>query len=117
MPLRIFVTDGATHDCTQAVKLIEGINAGGLIADKAYDAEYVLHAAREAGMQLVIPPRKHRKEQRHLDKQLYSLRHFVENTFLRLKEWRGIATRYVKNTASFLAALHVRCIAMWTKIY
>ncbi|MCL2011403.1 MAG: IS5/IS1182 family transposase, partial [Cystobacterineae bacterium] len=43
--------------------------------------------------------------------------HFVENTFLRLKEWRGIATRYVKNTASFLAALHVRCIAMWTKIY
>lgn len=37
----------------------------------------------------------------------------VENTFLRIKSWRGIATRYAKNTASFLAAVQIRCIALW----
>ncbi|MBN8709745.1 MAG: transposase, partial [Verrucomicrobia bacterium] len=41
------------------------------------------------------------------------LRHLVENTFLHLKRWRGIATRYTKNAASFLAAVHIRCLAIW----
>ncbi|MDD5729430.1 MAG: IS5/IS1182 family transposase, partial [Victivallales bacterium] len=28
----------------------------------------------------------------------------------------GIATRYAKRTASFLAAVQIRCLAVWTKI-
>ncbi|MDR0249755.1 MAG: IS5/IS1182 family transposase, partial [Burkholderiales bacterium] len=65
----------------------------------------------------VIPPKKNRKEQREYDRYLYRLRHLVENAFLHLKAWRGIATRYAKNTASFLAAVHIRCIVIWAKIY
>nr|MCG3461763.1 IS5/IS1182 family transposase [Xenorhabdus bovienii] len=44
------------------------------------------------------------------------LRHLVENTFLHLKRWRGIATRYAKNSASFLAAVQIRCLVLWLKI-
>jgi transposase len=29
---------------------------------------------------------------------------------------RGIARRYAKNTSSFLAAVHIRRIAIWAKI-
>jgi len=65
----------------------------------------------------VIPPRKNRKEQREYDKHLYRVRHLVENAFLQLKPWHGIATRYAKKTASFLAAVHIRCIAIWANIY
>ena len=68
---------------------------------------------KKTGMKAVIPPRKNRKIQREYDKELYKLRHWVENTFLTLKRWRGIATRYAKNTASFLAAVQIRCIAAW----
>ncbi|MDR1310905.1 MAG: IS5/IS1182 family transposase, partial [Burkholderiaceae bacterium] len=32
------------------------------------------------------------------------------------KFWRGIATRYAKNAASFLAAVQIRCIAIWMKV-
>jgi len=32
---------------------------------------------------------------------------------LQLKRWRGIATRYCKNSDSFLAAIHIRCIFLW----
>ncbi|MDR0352438.1 MAG: IS5/IS1182 family transposase, partial [Opitutaceae bacterium] len=50
------------------------------------------------------------------DRYLYRLRHLVENAILKLKGWRGIATRYVKNASSFLAAIQIRCLYLWLKI-
>jgi len=88
-----------------------------LIADKGYDTDEVVRLALSAGMQVVIPPKKNRKVQREYDEYIYRLRHLVENAFLEMKRWRGIATRYAKNTASYLAALHVRFIFIWAKIY
>jgi transposase len=67
-------------------------------------------------MQAVIPPKKNRKDQRDYDKNIYKLRHLVENADQHLKRWRGIATRYARNTSSFLAAVHIRCIALWVNI-
>ena len=116
MPVRALITEGTTADCTQASKLIDGLDAGHLLADKAYDSQDIIDLAAVLGMNPVIPPRKNRKIQRNYDKDLYKLRHLVENAFLHLKQWRGIATRYAKNSASFLAAVHIRCLALWAKI-
>ena len=116
MPVRAIITSGTVADCTQAIGLIDGIGAEMLLADKGYDSNAILEQAILQGMQAVIPPRKNRKEQREYDAELYKLRHLVENAFLHLKRWRGIATRYAKNTASFLAAVHIRCIDLWSKI-
>ena len=110
------ITRGTTADCTQASTLIEGISADYLLADKGYDSDAIVDQAAGQGMMAVIPPRKNRKDQRVYDRDLYRLRHLVENAFLHLKRWRGIATRYAKNTASFLAAVHIRCIALWANI-
>jgi len=96
--------------------LIEGLSAEHLLADKGYDTDAILETAKKQGMTPVIPPKKNRKEPRAFDRELYTLRHLVENAFLHLKRWRGIATRYAKNTASFLAAIHIRCIDLWGKI-
>ncbi len=95
---------------------MEGIAAEHLLADRGYDTNAILEQAAKQGMKPVIPPRKHRKVQREYDRYLYKLRHLVENAFLHLKRWRGIATRYAKNTASFLAAVQIRCIALWATI-
>jgi transposase len=116
LPVRILITCGTTADCTQASKLIEGLEAGHLLADKAYDSDAIVAQAQAQGMVVDIPSRRNRKIQRPYDKDLYKLRHLVENAFLHLKRWRGIATRYAKNTASFLAAVHIRCIALWANI-
>ena len=64
-------------------------------------------------MKVVIPPKKNRKEQREYDKELYRARHLVENAFLHLKSWRGIATCYAKNDYSFVSSVHIRCISLW----
>ena len=116
MPVRVLITKGTTADCTQASKLIEGITAEHLLADKGYDTDAIIEQAEYRGMKPVIPPKKNRKVMREYDKELYKDRHLVENAFLHLKGWRGIATRYAKNTASFLAAVHIRCLAIWANI-
>lgn len=109
------ITEGSSADCKQAGKLIEGIDAEYLFADKAYDTDAILELAKIQGSIPVIPPKSNRKVLREYDKELYKLRHLVENAFLKLKQWRGIATRYAKHSASFLAAVQIRCIALWLK--
>jgi transposase len=116
MPVRALVTQGTTADCTQAIALIDGFAAKHLLADRGYDTDDIIEQVEFRGMSPVIPPKKDRKEQREYDKYLYKARHLVENAFLYLKQWRGIATRYAKNTASFLAAIQIRCIFRWASI-
>jgi transposase len=103
-------------DCTSAGALIEGLAAEHLIADKGYDSNAIVEQAARQKMQPQIPPRSNRKTPRIYDKHLYKLRHLVENAILHLKRWRGIATRYAKRSASFLAALHIRCLMLWINI-
>ncbi len=116
MPVRVIATEATRADCTQAKELIADIPAQHLIADRGYDSDAIVEQAKSQGMQAVIPPRKSRKEQREYDKHLYRQRHLVENAFLALKRWRGVATRYAKNLSSFLAAVQIRCLALWLSI-
>jgi len=87
-----------------------------LIADKGYNTSVILAMAVERNMKVVIPPKKNHLVQWGYDKYLYKMRHLVENAFLRIKEWRGIATRYAKYTASYLAAVKIRCLFLWLTI-
>jgi transposase len=96
--------------------LIEGLAAEHLIADKGYDSDAIVEQAVGQGMQAQIPSRSNRKQPRDYDKHLYKLRHLVENAFLNIKRWRGIATRSAKRSDSFLAAVHIRCITLWIAI-
>lgn len=115
MPVRVIITEGTTADCTQALNLISGIQSEYLLADRGYDSNEIIQYANSLGCSVVIPPKKNRREQRDYDKHIYYFRHLVENAFLDLKRWRGIATRYAKNTLSFLAAVQLRCAVIWLK--
>ena len=116
MPVRLLLTAGTTADCTQALPLLEGSAAEHLLADRGYDSDAVVAEAVARGINPVIPPRRNRKEPRDYDKELYKLRHLVENAFRHLKEWRGVATRYAKTSASYLAACQIRALVLWMKL-
>ena len=81
---------------------MRGLRLNYLLADKGHDSDAVLDRAKSQSMEPVIPPKRNRKVQRSYDKDLYKLRQLVENAFLKLKGWRGIAIPYAKNSASFL---------------
>ncbi|WP_139838684.1 transposase, partial [Pseudoruegeria aquimaris] len=54
---------------------------------------------------------------RTVDRDLYRERNKVERFFNRLKHFRGIATRYFKTAANFLAALHLACSRLRIRHY
>ncbi len=112
--VRAIITQGRTADYLQAIALIDGFEADYLLADRGFDT--IIEQARVQGMTPIIPPKCNRKAYRNADKGLYQARHLVENAFLYLKQWGGIATRYAQSTASFLATFHIRRVFLWASI-
>jgi len=83
--------------------LIKGVSFDALLADKAFDADWLLQDLDQRGATAVIPPKANRKIQREYDEEVYKWRHLVENYFAKIKEFRGIATRYDKTDCSYAA--------------
>lgn len=107
------LTEGQRSDYTMALALIDGLKYGALLADKGYDADYVVKAVQKTGAQVVIPPRSNRVIKRSYDTELYKKRNEIERLFNRLKSFRKIATRYDKLASSFLALLHIAASLVW----
>lgn len=97
-----------------ADKLLPELVTHTVLADKGYDAsERVIEFLQAQGKTAVIPPRRNRKYPRDYDKELYKARHLIENFFAKLKQYRGIATRYDKRAANFLAAIYLAASVIW----
>ena len=99
------ITEGSAADGSQAEERVEGINADSLRADKAYDSDAIREPCQAHENTPVIPPKRTRQQARKYDPYSYRHRHWVEHAFLWLKRWRGMATCYARNSASFLAAV------------
>lgn len=115
-PVKFIITSGTVSDFKEAINLITGLKAEYLLADKGYDSDEIVNFASQQEMIPVIPSRRNRKQQRDYDKHLYKLRHLVENSFLKLKRFRGVATRYAKTTSAFRGAVILASIAQWIKL-
>ena len=87
--------------------LLEGVCFDALLADKAFDADWLRAELDERGASAVIPPKSNRKHQFVYDREMYRWRHLVENYFAKIKEFRGIATRYDKTDTSYAANLNL----------
>ena len=114
-PVRFFLTAGQRSDYVKALDLIEGNKMKALIADKGYDANYLIEAVEAMGAQAVIPPRSMRKNPRIYDKDLYKERNLIERMFNKLKQFRRVATRYDKLDIAYLAFVSIAGIYWWLK--
>jgi transposase len=113
-PTGFHLSGGQACDLDGADVLLPDISAKTILADKGYDADVrVLEPLTRAGKTAVIPPKRHRTNQRFYDKHLYRARHLIENFFGKLKQFRAIATRYDKTARNFLAAIHLAAAAIW----
>lgn len=113
-PVGFHLTGGEAHDLVGADHLLPDMQAGTLIADKAFDADKrVIEPLAAAGKTAVIPPRANRKRPRDFDRHAYKARHLIENFFARLKQYRAIATRHDKTARNFLAAIYLAAAVVW----
>lgn len=113
-PLSFHLNPGQACDLDGADKLLPGLGADTVLADKAYDADKrVIEPLQAQGKTAVIPPKRNRTTPREYDKELYKARHLIENFFAKLKQYRAIATRYDKRAVNFLGAIYLAASVIW----
>ena len=105
--VKFVLLPGQRYDTVGVAPLIEDVEFAGLIADKAFDAHWILAALDQRGARAVIPQRRNRLIAREFDQNVYAWRHLIENFFCKLKEFKRIALRSDKTDQSFSAMVHL----------
>ena len=125
-PLTVLLSPGQAGDNPHLVPLLEAHHAGDgekfrLLADKAYSHPSTRKQLRARRIPHTIPERADQIARRKakgpdggrppaFDAGIYKDRNTVERGFGRLKQWRGIATRYDKYATTFLGGVLLACL-------
>lgn len=105
--VRFSLLPGNRHDITGVPSLIEGLFFSGFLADKAFDANWLIADLTVRGAEIVISQHPNRKHPLTIDKEVYKWRHLVENFFCNLKEFKRIAMRADKTDSSYEAMIQI----------
>jgi transposase len=133
--LSVVLTPGQRRGSTQLEGLLDAVRVprlegspGGprkrpahLLADRGYSYERCRRLLRGRGISHTIPERKDQKERRErrpgrrpgFDREAYRRRNVVERCVNRLKQWRGVATRYEKRAVNYRAMVVIASLMMW----
>ena len=113
-PVTLRLNGGQVADCREAEALFDALGEGDiLLADKGYDSDAIRAKAAERKAWANIPPKTNRKGTFAFSPWLYRQRNLVERFFNRIKHFRGIATRYDKDPANYLAAIKLISTRIW----
>jgi transposase len=89
-----------------------------VLADNAYDADWIREMIWEQGAIDVIPSKSNRKLPKDFDREIYKERNKIERFFGRIKaSFRRIATRYEKTSRNFLAMIKLASVRLWIDFY
>ncbi len=136
LPLSIVLTPGNVNDCTAFTQVLAAIavprpgrgrprrRPDRVIADKAYSSAAIRRSLRARGIAATIPERVDQQAGRlrrgsHggrppvFDPALSNRRNVVERCIGRLKQWRGIATRYDTLARNYRAAIVLVTALLW----
>src|SRR3954467_15374862 len=105
--VRFVLLPGQRFDTAGVAPLIEGIEFGALIADKAFDSNDIIADLNDRGAKVVISQHPRRAIPLQIDTEMYKWRHLIENFFCKLKEFKRIALRADKTDQSFEAMIYL----------
>lgn len=137
-PMSILVTPGQAGDNPELLPLLDQVSVRPVgsgrprnrprqvIADKAYSHPSTRRALRARRIAFTCPERSDQIAYRKtkgsaggrppaFDKEIYRRRNVVERCFGRLKQFRGLATRYAKRVAYYRAEVVIATIALWLR--
>ncbi|SDP38399.1 Transposase [Actinopolyspora xinjiangensis] len=137
-PLSLLITPGQAGDAPQCLPLLAAIRVPRpgrghprtrpvrIIADKAYSSRAIRAHLRRRGLAATIPEPADQAGHRHrrgsagghppaFEPTVYRQRNIVERSINRLKQWRGIATRFHTKAHYFHATLTLASILLWLR--
>ncbi|MEU7527671.1 IS5 family transposase [Saccharothrix sp. NPDC042600] len=134
-PLSVVLTPGQSGDAPRFDEVMAGVRCrtrsgrvrtrpDRVLADRAYDSRAIRGHLRRRGITATIPQAADRVRNRlakgsrggrppAFDPNAYKQRNTVERCINRLKQWRGLATRYDKTAHSYMAALTIASLMIW----
>ncbi len=134
-PLSVVLTPGQRHCSTQLEEVLDAVRVARprhspgrprkrpahLLADRGYSFDGCRAFLRRRGISHTIPLRKDQKELRQgrpgrraaFDREAYRRRNVLERCVNKLKQWRGIATRYEKRAVNYRAMVVIASLMMW----
>ena len=133
LPLSVILTPGQAGDNPWVLPLLDdiadlrvdgyGVRVGRVLADKAYTHPSTRKALRARKIKVTIPEKSDQIARRKakgsaggrppaFDPDWYRERNVVERCFNRLKQFRGLATRYAKRAAYHRAEIVIACIIL-----
>jgi transposase len=116
LPLELVLTPGQAGDCPVAAHLLGHLHENTIVlADKAYDADWLRRQIEAAGAAPNIPAMRHRRWKPCFSPVLYRARNRIERFFNRIKHFRRLATRYEKHASNFLAMLKLAAVHLWLR--
>ncbi len=105
--VRFKLLPGQRSEIVGVPDLISDLQFGALLADKAFDADHLRQTLHDQGAIAVIPAKRNRKIHILHDLEAYKWRHLIENYFSKIKEFRGVNTRYDKTDTSYEASWNI----------
>ena len=138
LPMSVICTPGQAGDNPQLLPLLDQIAVGRdgpgrprkrpdrVLADKAYSHPSTRAALRRRGIAFTSPEKSDQIARRAakgsrggrppvFDPWLYADRNVLERCFNRLKQFRGLATRYAKRAAYYRSEIIIAAIVLWLR--
>jgi len=105
--VRFVLLPGQRFDTVGVEHLLTGLEFGALLADKAFDSNWIVENLNSRGAKIVISQHPRRSQPLEIDAEMYKWRHLIENFFCKLKEFKRIAMRACKTDQSFAALIYL----------
>ena len=118
LPEQIELSAGQLHDAPMAEVLLGDLPRGTrVLADKAYDADWIRELIEDQDCQAHIPPKSNRLDDIHYSKRLYKKRNLIERFFSKIKQFRRIATRFDRLADNYMAMIKLASTRLWLRFY
>ncbi len=109
--VRFDLLPGNRYDTVGVASLIEDIEFDAILADKAFDSNWIIEEMNARGAKIIISQRPQRLCPLQIDTEMYKWRHLIENFFAKIKEFKAIAMRCEKTDRNFKAMIYA-CAAV-----
>ena len=88
-----------------------------VLADRAYDADWIRDVIDDQDCRACIPPKVNRTEAIPYSRRTYKKRNLIERFFNKLKQFRHVSTRFDRRALNYLAMAKLASIRLWLRHY
>lgn len=118
LPVQVALSAGQANDAPMAELLLNDLPRGAtVLADKAYDADWIRDVIDVQDCRACIPPKSNRTDDIAYSKRTYRKRNLIERFFNKIKQFRRIATRYDRLAENYLAMIKLASTRIWLRAY